>query len=610
MGKKNKKKNIAVIKPSAVVQPAKKQIPSLFPWLLILIFVTAICFFPMLKNELTNWDDDFYVNQNLLLRGPDWKGIFSQPVVGNYHPLTILTLALNYQWSGLSSFSYLLVNYVLHLVNTVLVFYFIYRISGRQIWVGFITALVFGIHPMHVESVAWVAERKDVLYTLFFFLSLIQYWQYLETGARKNYWFCFLFFVLSLLSKPAAVILPLILFLLDYWKGRPLKKIAITEKIMFLGLSLLFGIITLKIQSPTAITGTETFPLWTRPLFACYVIMTYFLKFFIPYPLSAFHPYPTIDNIGFIIYSSPLFVAALGIVTWLLRKHKFVLFGISFFIINLLLVLQVLTIGSTIVSERYTYVPYIGLAFALGMWLNSAIKNAMAKIVIAAVVCLGFGIVTYQQTGVWRNSETLWTNAIYFYPVAAVPRNQRAIYYGQLSDNAGSKEQATVLLQKALEDCNVALKVKPDYINALENRQRIYLNTNKNTEALADAESLVRLDSNNYKAHYTKGVAYDRLNEPEKAIAVLEKCIIINPNDDQTMNMLGSILVNRTQKYKEALALFDKAIVINPAGVYYMNRSICYYKMEDIPKARFDAETAIQKGIAIPNDYLRTLDIK
>src|SRR6186997_3676684 len=261
-------------------------------WLLPILVFTGICFFPMLKNQLTNWDDEYYVVQNALLRGPDWAGIFSKPVVSNYHPITIATLAANYSMTGLDASSYLITNLLLHLINTGLVFYFIWLISGKKLWVAAFTAIVFGIHPMHVESVAWVSERKDLLYTIFFLLSLIQYWYFLANKKSKNLIYCFIFFALSILSKPAAIILPFILILLDYWYGRKFTMKIIVEKIPFLLVSILFAIITVKLQSKTAIAGLDFYPLWARFFFATYTSMMYAVRFFVPYPLSAFHPFP------------------------------------------------------------------------------------------------------------------------------------------------------------------------------------------------------------------------------------------------------------------------------------------------------------------------------
>ena len=173
MGKKNKIKTSKKSEPSVVpsVNP-KKQTPVGSSFLLYLagaVCITAICFWPMLDNGFTNWDDEFYVIQNQLLRGPDWEGIFSKPVVSNYHPLTVATLAFNYQSSELDPSSYLMTNFVLHLINTALVFLLVWKLSDGKTWVAFFASLIFGIHPMHVESVAWVSERKDVLYTLFFY---------------------------------------------------------------------------------------------------------------------------------------------------------------------------------------------------------------------------------------------------------------------------------------------------------------------------------------------------------------------------------------------------------------------------------------------------------
>ena len=610
-----KKKKATSPKTNSSNQPTVKKLTdrndqSFFPWIFLLLAITVVIFFPMLKNGFTNWDDDFYVINNSLLHGPDWTGIFSKPVSANYHPFTILSLALNYAISGTEAWSYLLLNLILHLINVILVFKFIYIISEKKTGIAFLTALLFAIHPMHVESVAWVSERKDVLYTLFFLLSLIQYWKYLQKGKQKNLWICFLFFVFSLLSKPAAIILPLVLLLLDYWKQRSFNKKWIVEKIPFFLLAGLFAFITLKFQSETAITGLEVHPLWARLFFACYVVMIYFFRFFIPYPLSAYYPYPPNDNLGFVVYISPLFVLALLTVTWLLRKNKFFVFGILFFVINLLLVLQLITIGSTLISERYTYVPYIGLGFILATYLDSSIKEKLLKWFIPSIITLVFGIITFQRTQVWKDSGTLWTDVIDRFPNAAVPRNQRAIYYGQVAINETDHARANGLLQTALEDCNTALKLKPDYAVALENRQRINLKLDRNQEALADADSLIKLEPDNFMAFYTKGAVYYRLNEFDKAISSLEKCVSLKTDFDQVLNLLGTIYMNKYKKYQEALTHFDRAININPTGVYFVNRSSCYYNLGDTVKAKNDAMMALQKGVAIPDTLRKFLNIK
>ena len=341
MKRDNKKKPNKLTKdipttPQPVVQ--KKNIhPGI--WMLFIAGITALVFSPMLGNGFTNWDDEGYILANGLLRGPDWKGIFTQQVVGNYHPLTILSLALNYALTELNPFSYVLFNLLLHVTNTLLVFYFIWILSEKKTWIAVFTALLFGLHPMHVESVAWISERKDVLYTLFFLLSLIQYWRYLNAGKILNYWLSFIFFILSIVSKPAAIVLPLVLFLLDYWKGRSFNRTAfresrlwrkvIIEKIPFFIVSVAFAVITLKIQSQTAVAGLDVYPLWMRLFFAFYVVMIYCFRFFIPYPLAAFHPYPDPENLSPAILLSPLFGIALVIFLWKQRKNKLYCFSIK-----------------------------------------------------------------------------------------------------------------------------------------------------------------------------------------------------------------------------------------------------------------------------------------
>src|SRR5439155_7813294 len=183
----------------------------------------------------------------------------------------------------------------------------VYEISSGKKEVAFLTALIFGIHPMHVESVAWISERKDVLYGFFFLLSLINYWKYLQSNGKLNYALCLVFFLLSLLSKPAAVILPLVLLLLDYWKGRPINAKTSKDKVIFFLFAILFAVITLRIQTLVAAANLKVFPAWTRLFFASYGIMTYFFRFFVPYPLSSFHTFPPSHNLLIAVFLYSVF---------------------------------------------------------------------------------------------------------------------------------------------------------------------------------------------------------------------------------------------------------------------------------------------------------------
>ncbi|MBK5284260.1 MAG: glycosyltransferase family 39 protein [Bacteroidia bacterium] len=564
---------------------------------------------PMLNNTFTNWDDQLYVINNKLLQEPDWKGIFSRPVVSNYHPLTILSLAFNYQISKLSPDSYYLFNLLLHLANTALVFYFIWNISGKKIWAAVLTALLFGIHPMHVESVAWVSERKDVLYTFFFIGALIMYWQFIQSEKKINYFLCFLLFALSLLSKPAAIVLPLVLLLLDYWKGRAFNKKILIEKIPFFLASVLFAAITLQIQSHKSIASLDMHPLGSRLFFACYVVMIYFTRFLFPYPLSTFHPYPSHDNLGLAVYLSPLFIAVLVFSLLYLRKNKLVVFSILFFVTNLLLVLQIIAIGNTIVSERYTYVPYIGLAFLSGMLLNESRNKKALGWVVFILITFVYGTITFQRTKVWKDSETLWTDVIKTYPNSPVPRTNRSNVYSIRMQDPAYKTEVAELAQKVLDDCNIALKNDPKHVRGYEDRGIIYLSKKLYKEALEDGDLILKLDPRNKAGYSIRGTAYMFLNEPEKAIADYTMGIELYPENDFYYGNRGTILFNRFQKYTEARTDFDKAISLKPDGNYYLNRSNCNFMLGDTVKAKNDLQSALQMGLQVPEAFKKRLNM-
>ncbi|TMI94543.1 MAG: hypothetical protein E6H08_08640 [Bacteroidetes bacterium] len=608
---KIKAKNKANQPPTKIesLKPAKDR--SFLLWLFGVLAITGLCLIPMLNNGFTNWDDDVYVTSNSIIKVPDWQAIFTRPSAYNYHPLTMLTLAFNYAISGMDPFSYHFVNWLLHILNTSLVFLFIYKISERNIFVAAFTSLIFGIHPMHVESVAWVSERKDVLYTCFFLLALLQYWNFLESAKRSKLLYCFTFFILSLLSKPAAIILPFVLLLLDYWHGRSFTWKVWTEKIPFLIFSLLFGFITIKVQSAEAIVGFDTYPLWTRFFFACYTVMIYTLRFIVPYPLSAFHPYPSVNALGLPVLLSPIFIIGLMIFLWLKRKNKLVVFSLLFFIVNLLLVMQFVSIGLTIVSERYTYVPYIGLSFLAGMWLSKYLDSKSATFIkaIPFIIAIIFGIISFQRTTVWKDGDTLWADVVKHYPDAATPRSNHADYLRKMAALPAYVSRRDELLNKALEESSMAIKLKPTHVKAYVNRQNIYLVLGKDSLAMADAETLLKLDPSNSQAFYTKGFAYMRFDRQDSSLFWFNKSIEADSNADFVLNSRGTLLYNKFQRYNEAIADFTRAIELNPKGEYFFNRSNCYFRMGDVVKAKSDALIAAQKGFIIPEAYKSSLQL-
>ena len=587
-------------KKSAQAKSSRKLVQPIL-WALGACILTGIVFIPMLSNGFTNWDDQFYITSNPMLLDPDWNAIFTRPLMANYHPLTVFTLALNFQLSNLSPFSYHLVNWLLHVLNTGLVFFLTYRLSNRNHWVGLITALLFGLHPMHVESVAWASERKDVLYTFFFLLALLSYLKYIQHPDAKKYIMVVLFFILSLLSKPAAVTLPLVLLLMDAFMGRSLKDSKVwLEKIPFFVLSIVFGLLAIKFQHQSqAIIAPEIYPFWQKVIFSVYGFGEYVKRFFWPFPMSAIHPFPEAGMIPASFYVGFL-VSVLTIVgTWLFRKKKYVWFGVGFYAVNVALVLQLLTFGHAIIAERYTYVPYIGIGFWLAMaWATSNLSEGIKRGML--IVVLGFcgfmGISAFQQIKVWKNSGALWSHAIETYPNSYMARTNRAQY---LSAKEGKYEEA-------LADFAIALQMEPNDSFSLINRATIYINQQNFQAAYADADSLVKHVPHIAKGHYLRGVAAFQLNQPEQALADLTKAIQLDPDSEEAYSYRGVVFYNYKQDYNAAKADFDQAILRDPKkGGNYKNRARCWIKFGKKAEALNDIAMAQSLGENVVDDLIQ-----
>jgi hypothetical protein len=391
-----------------------------------------------------------------------------------------------------------------------------------------------------------------------------------------------------------------VLLLLDYWKGRQFTWKMIIEKIPFLAFSLLFGIITVGIQSKSAMIGLHVFSLTDRLLFACYVLMTYFYRFFFPYPLSAFHPFPMTNFPGYAILYSPIFVVVLLAAFWFFRKNKVFVFGMLFYIVNLLLVLQILSIGLTIVSERYTYVPYIGLAFMFAM-LVSRIKFIPPKITlaVASLFILIMGVLTFRQTKVWKNAGTLWTNAIKYTPTAPYARTNRANYLSKLALRTKSQSVKDSIYKVAFEDCRIALTTWPSHAPAYEFRGLMHLDRGEFNEALTAANELIRLKPDYRLAYDIRATAYFKLGQTEKALEDYRKCTQLSATDHRSFYNIGLILYS-FKRYDEAISNLTIAINISPLGNYYVYRALCYQKKSDTSNAKADVLNASQRGAVIP----------
>lgn len=572
-------------------------------WLVAILALTFVAYIPSLGNGFTNWDDPLYLDENPFLRQSTVGAVLTTPVASNWHPLTIWSFALNYKLFGLDPVSYHWINLLLHLANTALVFVFVRRLAKDRFWTIVVTSLFFGIHPMHVESVAWIAERKDVLYTFFYLLGLIAYMRYLDTKRWAWLGGTLAAFALSVAAKPAAVVFPATLLAVDYFRRRPYDARAFLEKAPFFAVSIAAGILTLQAQEGTgAINREELGPLVPRVLVASFGLMMYVVKLLVPANLSAFYPYPEnpATNLG------PEFTLAFVLVIVLLpaaiyffRRNRAVLFGIAFFLINVALVLQFFSVGHAVMADRYTYLPYVGLLFALSWGLDArpgGSTGLVAKRVLAGTFLLLAPVCLYQtwtRCQVWRNSGTLWNDVIRQYPGRIVEaHNGRGRYLyqeeGRLGDALADFDRAIALnpriaqiwLDKgivlhrlgrpdsALACFEEAVRIKPDYVPAWSNRGGMKLERGDIAGAIADFSEAIRIDPAFRDAYANRAIAYSMTREFDRLIADNRRVIELDPANPNNYLQLGAIAgaLEELGRHREAVATCDEALRLAPAS--------------------------------------------
>ncbi|MCB9285238.1 MAG: tetratricopeptide repeat protein [Lewinellaceae bacterium] len=574
--------------------------------LVAILILTYRIYAPSLDYEFINLDDPGYVTGNPYIQDLTAKNIgkiFTEPLAGYYHPLTLLSLALDYRTSGSEPHTYHLVNLLLHLANTVFVFYFVYLL-GRRKWIAALfTALFFAIHPMHIESVAWVAQRKEVLYTFFFLPAMISYLYFIRKGTRKYYWLSLGLFVLSLASMPLAGILPFAMLLVDHYEGRKKEWKLLTEKIPFFALSLLAAILTWSAQSQLdSYMKEQTF--LQKVQYSSYGLLEYVAKLFAPFNLSIFHPYPA--TTGWMFMVAPLAVAALiALVYFFLRKNKSMVFGLSFFTLAILPGLQLFAHNPSLLSERLTYLPYIGLLFPLGVLFESAWEKKTGKwpllgIIATAIALVGAGFFskqTQKHLKNWKGSVSLWTDVIRKYP------NEAPDAYNNRGMAFFSQERT----DEALADYNQAISLDSTYYLPILNRGTLFLSLGNHDQALKDLNKGLELAPDFEKGYINRAGVYLKTERFEEAIQDYDKVLEMNPNIAQIYYLRGYAKMS-LGRYPEALEDLNTSIEMNnKMGSYYLYRSYVYSFMGQRDKALEDVIQAEQLGAEIDKDYKNQL---
>ncbi len=547
-------------------------------FILVIALTTFVCLKPAADNQfLKTWDDHVYVTNNKLIQGLTTKNIseiFSfhkdlQKLTKNYHPLTTLSLAINYHFSGLNPGSYYLTNIFLHILNSVLVYLLIFLLTDRKIWAALFSGLLFGIHPMHVESVAWISERKDVLYALFFISGMILYYFYVKKKRMKFLALALLLFFLSVLSKAMAVVFPLVMVLMDLLLERKWSFRALIEKIPFFIISLFYGLLAIKIQSEGAIGEWRIFTLMQRMMHASYGILSYLTNFFLPVNLSAFYPYPFIDEQGFLPLSfrlAPLVVVvilAVAAVTLFMKNRMFKVigFGTWFFILTMILVLQFISVGQAIIADRYGYIPYIGICFIIGSWGTYLVEQKDFRLKLSGIFLAGLMMIllvfsavqTHQRSSVWHDDFALWSDAL----------------------NQCSDTRMNLIRTK----CAQLHLDRGDYQEAFKEYQTIALLDPKEHDALERIGQIY-------------GEYYHRI---DSSLVYLKKANQMNPGDPWLLKNLG-VAYAMTADYPKSLECFLSAYKQLPDDTSLMqNISISYRAIGDLSRSDEFARLSHQK---------------
>ncbi|MCX6305856.1 MAG: hypothetical protein NT040_12905 [Bacteroidetes bacterium] len=551
-------------KTSETHHPANNQY-VLYGLMMLVFIISVMVYFPVRNNDfITTWDDGVYVINNPLMHSLSWQNISSifvygdafQRLINNYHPITTLSLAINYQVSGLSPVAYHTTNMVLHALNAVLVFLFIYLLSRRRLLAAAIAALLFAVHPMHVESVAWVSERKDVLYAFFFLAGLFAYLKYLEDKKIWKLGAAFILFLFSCLSKAMAVPFPLMILLIDYFQRRTFTWRILLEKIPFFILALIIGFMSVNLQSASAINKFETFSLFQRTMHASYGFINYLILFIWPSGLSAFYPYPAITPAGLLpLYfriAPYIFLVIVSLVVWLATRKddlsRVTVFGVLFFFFTIALVLQFLSVGKAIMADRYTYIPYIGLSLIIGILTDALVqKKSQVKYAgyglaaITLIAGISFSVTTYGRTKTWKDDITLWTDVLRQFPDGRL----NFVY---------------------------------------EKRARQYLDKNQYEAALADYMIITSHDPRDEKALESIGRIYGQhYHDLSKAVEYLEKAYAINPKNASVLKSLG-VAMGMKGDFKRSLDYLLEAYEIDKSDTTLVRNISASYLYLGMPE--------------------------
>jgi tetratricopeptide (TPR) repeat protein len=554
----------------------------------IFLMVATFCIYSQVQDhEFINLDDDIYITNNLNvqagLTSESFKWAFTTSHPPYWHPMTWLSHMLDYQLYGLHPKGHYLTNLFLHISSVLILFIVLFRMTGA-LWQSAFVAAMFALHPLNVESVAWIAERKNVLSILFWLLTMWAYIHYAEKPTVKRYGLVFLFFTLGLMSKPMLVTLPFVLLLLDYW---PLRRFQfgqerghneilekntakrsevfrlVLEKIPLFLLTIGLSIVTVhNVQSIAgAVTSLDVFPLQARLTNAIVSYLEYLEKMIWPSGLSILYPHPgnTLPLWQGILCGMAL-VGITIISIRLIRKAPYFAVGWFWYLGTLVPVIGIVQVGAQAMADRFTYIPLIGVFIIVAWGVPELISKWRHKekvlSVSAGIIIFTLLITTWKQASHWKNSITVFKHAIRV-------TDKKYPTLSRIHNNLGIALYAEGKKQEAISHYKMAIKFKPDYAKAYSNLGAALFAEQKTEEAISQYKMAIELNPDFAKAYNNLGNALSAEGKIEEAIDHYKMAIKIKPDYALAHNNLGIALVAEG-KIEEAISHFKMAIKVKP----------------------------------------------
>jgi protein O-mannosyl-transferase len=583
-------------------------------WLLplALFVLTAALFSRAILNGFVNYDDDVYVYANSrITHGVTFSGVvraFMKPHARNWHPLTTISHMLDCQLFGLNPAGPHAINVLLHALAAAGLFLFLHRATGST-WRAAVVAGLFAVHPLRVESVAWISERKDVLSALFFMATLLAYVRYARAPDRQRMLLVALLLAAGLMAKPMLVSLPLLLLLVDFW---PLRRLtvaggslsfarAFSEKILLFALAALSCVLTVWAQRGPA-GALDPVPFYERLANAPLSYCTYIYQLIWPNHLAVFYPLPAQPDQLLPAVTATIFLLGLSAAAFIFRRRfPYFFTGWFWYLLMLVPVVGIWPSGLQAHADRYTYLPHIGLVVAL-VWGSVELLRyfhalRLALLAAAAVMAL-LAWQTWQQIGVWRNGETLWRNALAVTSDNDVALNNlglalqdrgdldgalnnfraalrvldrrkesphplsRAFVVNNIGNNFARRNQ----LDEAIAEYRQCISFRPDFANAHVNLADMLMQQRDWTGALAEYEQALRLQPNDAGAQHSAGVAALRLGNIDQAIACYKKALASEPEFSAAALDLGNALAIQG-RIDEAEQYYRRAVESDPRNV-------------------------------------------